>query len=237
MEGRRRTASPPPAQNPASPASFTTHSSYDASSLTVENSEQVLYPSDDCTRWTNEKHNLFLNLLEASFVKKMHKSMTLHSQYQEQNMVNRSYSHKLPAKMNRVSKQHPVVQDCHWHNNIERDLADLDTAAISHGSFKDQQICPFSHSDIQMLGFAEGSDQNFVDEGHKEKTSSKRTNASIREICNHDQIVPSGKFKNPAASSSTLESYDQASHEHLLLENYESFVGPCTNAKYFLNGS
>nr|GMD09914.1 uncharacterized protein LOC109165391 isoform X3 [Ipomoea batatas] len=110
----------------------------------------------------------------------MHKSMTLHSQYQEQNMVNRSYSHKLPAKMNRVSKQHPVVQDCHWHNNIERDLADLDTAAISHGSFKDQQICPFSHS--------EGSDQNFVDEGHKEKTSSKRTNASIREICNHDQV-------------------------------------------------
>ncbi|XP_031130014.1 cold-regulated protein 28 isoform X2 [Ipomoea triloba] len=229
MEGRRRTAAAPPAQNPASSASFTTHSSYDASSLTVENSEQVLYPSDDCTRWTNEKHNLFLNLLEASFVKKMHKSMTLHSQYQEQNMVNRSYSHKLPAKMNRVSKQRPVVQDCHWHNNIERDLADLDTAAISHGSFKDQQICPFSHS--------EGSDQNFVDEGHKEKTSSKRTNASIREICNHDQIVPSGKFKNPAASSSTLESYDQASHEHLLLENYESFVGPCTNAKYFLNGS
>ncbi|XP_019169668.1 PREDICTED: uncharacterized protein LOC109165391 isoform X2 [Ipomoea nil] len=236
MEGRRRTASPSPAENLASSASFTTHSSYDASSLTVENSEEVLYRSDDCARWTNEKHNLFLNLLEASFVKKMHKSMTLHSQYQEQNKVNRSLSHKLPAKINRVSKQLPVVQDCHWHN-IERDLADLDTAPISHGSFKDQQIYPFSHSDIQMLGFAEGSDQNFVDEGHKEKTSSKRTNASIREISNHDQIVPSGKFKNPAASSSTLESYDQASHEHLLLENYESFVGPCTNAKYFLNGS
>lgn len=42
--------------------------------------------------------------------------------------------------------------------------------------------------DYQMLGFAEGSDQNFVDEGHEEKTSSKRTNASIRHIPSYDQV-------------------------------------------------
>ncbi|XP_073127711.1 cold-regulated protein 27-like [Henckelia pumila] len=52
----------------------------EVSSLTVQNGGNVLRrlanvaAPDDCTAWTNEKHNLYLNHLEVSFLTQLHES-------------------------------------------------------------------------------------------------------------------------------------------------------------------
>ncbi|VFQ68367.1 unnamed protein product [Cuscuta campestris] len=176
MDGIGRTAPLQPSGNPVSPFSFSNESARSGSSLAASgNPEEILHLSvnggpDECGRWTDEKHDIFLSLLEASFVKQMHKPMTAEPRFQDHAKAKTNMSQKLCTNKSRAYNQISVAQDPSWHEiNIERELANHGTASISHGSCKDKQISLFSHSDIQVLGSEEGSGQNFVDEGNEEK--------------------------------------------------------------------
>ncbi|XP_039057987.1 cold-regulated protein 28-like isoform X2 [Hibiscus syriacus] len=48
--------------------------------------------------WTNEKHNSYLDFLEASFVKKLHYSKSLHGCHQQMGMWNNVHSHNSHKK-------------------------------------------------------------------------------------------------------------------------------------------
>nr|GMD84296.1 uncharacterized protein LOC109162138 [Ipomoea batatas] len=249
MGESHRTAPPPGYGNPASSPSCTdefTSSTADASFLTAENFRDALHHTanerlGDCTRWTNEKHNLYLDILEASFVKQLYQS-TLLSKCSEQNKNNRNVVKELPAKMDRVFEQFPALQaSCCNKNNIERDRPALYTAIPSshaqqlyeadlhkchklHSEKKCLQekrkfpcglakrselhtdlqnsVCsvtgklnstPYMHliesfyfsSHTPMLGYTEGSGQNFVD-GCEENTDSKRRKAARGDISSHE---------------------------------------------------
>ncbi|XP_031116791.1 cold-regulated protein 28-like [Ipomoea triloba] len=241
MEESHRTAPPPGCGIPASSPSCTdefTGSTADASFLTAENFRDALHHTanaklGDCTRWTNEKHNLYLDILEASFVKQLYQS-TLLSRCSEQNKNNRNVVKELPAKMDRVFEQFPALQASCNKNNIERDQPALYTATPSshaqqlyeadlhkchklHSEKKCLQEkrkfpCGLAkrselHTDLQnsVCSMTEGSGQNFVD-GCEENTDRKRRKAATGDISSHevhDQIVPCGKFDSPTIASST----------------------------------
>nr|GLL47305.1 uncharacterized protein LOC109162138 [Ipomoea trifida] len=222
MEESHRTAPPPGYGNPASSPSCTdefTGSTADASFLTAENFRDALHHTanarlGDCTRWTNEKHNLYLDILEASFVKQLYQS-TLLSRCSEQNKNNRNVVKELPAKMDRVFEQFPALQaSCCNKNNIERDQPALYTATPSshaqqlyeadlhkchklHSEKKCLQEkrkfpCGLAkrselHTDLQnsVCSMTEGSGQNFVD-GCEENTDSKRRKAATGDISSHE---------------------------------------------------
>ncbi|XP_009790065.1 cold-regulated protein 28 [Nicotiana sylvestris] len=114
-----------------------------ASSLTFANSNDTLLPSGNATTdknigWTNEKHNTFLDCLEASFVKQLHSFMASHDESCS------DLSEKLSAHVNKASEQFPALHDVSWKKMITlRKPPVVDSAPDSHD-------CPkILHSDGQ----------------------------------------------------------------------------------------
>ncbi|KAK4378435.1 hypothetical protein RND71_000297 [Anisodus tanguticus] len=64
--------------------------------------------------WTNEKHNTFLDCLEASFVKQLHRSMALRAGSVELNKSCSNSSEKLSAHVNKASEQLPFLHNGCW---------------------------------------------------------------------------------------------------------------------------
>ncbi|XP_022860723.1 uncharacterized protein LOC111381192 isoform X3 [Olea europaea var. sylvestris] len=60
---------------------------------------------DDCKAWTNEKHNLYLNHLEVSFVKQLNQSMGFLAQCSKQNKSENSVSQNRASSVHNASKQ------------------------------------------------------------------------------------------------------------------------------------
>ncbi|CAN4107715.1 unnamed protein product [Withania somnifera] len=91
-----------------------------ASSVSVANSKDTLLlqsgnaNTDKYTEWTNEKHNTFLDFLEASFVKQLHRSMALHAGSVETNQSCRNLSEELSAQANKASEQLPFLHHGCW---------------------------------------------------------------------------------------------------------------------------
>ncbi|GFY89592.1 hypothetical protein Acr_06g0015320 [Actinidia rufa] len=70
--------------------------------------------------WTDEKHNLYLAALEASFVKQLHHSLGLLSRHSEQNTRDPGPLRQLPVHAN-TCDQFTVLQDGSWKKkNFER---------------------------------------------------------------------------------------------------------------------
>ncbi|KAK8562908.1 hypothetical protein V6N13_018541 [Hibiscus sabdariffa] len=63
------------------------------------------------TVWTNEKHNSYLDNLEASFVKQLHSSMSLHGCHPRKEMWEPCATLQLPAKGHSYPRQFSVLQD------------------------------------------------------------------------------------------------------------------------------
>ncbi|KAL8540358.1 hypothetical protein ACS0TY_001822 [Phlomoides rotata] len=89
MEGNRQSASPPPPADISSEDELN-RSNSDASTLTVENCKDILHRSANVkpemnTKWTDEKHSLYLEHLEVSFVKQLQQSIGLLPQYSNYN--------------------------------------------------------------------------------------------------------------------------------------------------------
>ncbi|KAH6834355.1 hypothetical protein C2S53_012102 [Perilla frutescens var. hirtella] len=75
MEGNCISVSPPPSVDICC-ATDLNRSNSDASTLTAEICEDFLHHSPgDSTMWTDEKHSLYLENLEVSFVKQLHQSI------------------------------------------------------------------------------------------------------------------------------------------------------------------
>lgn len=108
-----------PASSSESCANELTRSNSGASSLSVANFKNTSLQSgnattDNCTGWTNEKHNKFLDYLEASFVKQLHRSMALHAGSVEMNLSCRNLSEELSAHVNKASEQLPFLHYGCW---------------------------------------------------------------------------------------------------------------------------
>ncbi|KAL4280119.1 hypothetical protein GQ457_03G004050 [Hibiscus cannabinus] len=63
------------------------------------------------TVWTNEKHNSYLDNLEASFVKQLHSSVSSHGCHPRKEMWEPCATWQLPAKGHSYSRQFSVLQD------------------------------------------------------------------------------------------------------------------------------
>ncbi|KAK6120971.1 hypothetical protein DH2020_045281 [Rehmannia glutinosa] len=91
MEGHCRPEThPPPSSAEIGFAKELSRWNSDASTLTAENCENVMHRSgnvkpNDRTTWTDEKHSLYLEHLEVSFVKQLHQSMGLLAQCSDLN--------------------------------------------------------------------------------------------------------------------------------------------------------
>ncbi|KAL2460249.1 cold regulated protein 27 [Abeliophyllum distichum] len=101
---------------------------------------------DNCKAWTNEKHSLYLNHLEVSFVKQLNQSMGCISQ-------------KRPSSVHNASEQFSILwRDCWQKINYERGQPLLHTSTDSHDTLKSPWIygsrqtrkqCPLPSADIQ----------------------------------------------------------------------------------------
>ncbi|XP_060168234.1 cold-regulated protein 27 isoform X2 [Lycium barbarum] len=92
---------------------------------------------DKYTGWTNEKHNTFLDCLEASFIKQLHRSMALRAGSVELNKSCSDLSEKSTAHVNKASEQLPFLHDGCWKKiKTVRKPPAVHIAANSHDSLK-----------------------------------------------------------------------------------------------------
>ncbi|KAK6253538.1 hypothetical protein QUC31_015258 [Theobroma cacao] len=83
--------------------------------------------------WTNEKHNLYLDFLEASFVKQLHCSISLHGCHSKEEIWGSYPTQKLPAKGHNSSDQISILQDgCCQKIDYESNDPLLDSTADSN---------------------------------------------------------------------------------------------------------
>ncbi|XP_009761852.1 cold-regulated protein 27-like [Nicotiana tabacum] len=206
-------------------AELTRSNSGESSSPTVENSNDHLLQSrnattDDCMGWTNEKHNTFLDCLEASFVEQLRRSIVLRAGRVELNRSCRNLSQKLSAPSDIASKQFTARRDGCSKINIESDQSELfvrkgdeyhhvtdlqlcarlrteenqrrDKRTLSH-VFEERSdlLFPFA-AELQkpVSRIAEGSGQNFVDEDFEENSRSKKLKTAMMDTADDEQIVP-----------------------------------------------
>ncbi|XP_006356587.2 uncharacterized protein [Solanum tuberosum] len=208
---------------------LTRSNSGESSSLIIENFKHDLVQTgsvttDECMGWTNEKHNTFLDCLETSFVKQLHRSMVLRAGCVELNRSSRNLSKKL-FNNDIANKQFTDWRDGCWKINIESDqpellvgqgdeyhhVADLqlcsrlfteekqrrDKRTSSHG-LEERSNLPLpipAELHKTVSRTAEGSGQNFVDEDFEENSRSKKLKTAMTDTADNEQIVPTGKFR------------------------------------------
>ncbi|KAL4581211.1 hypothetical protein LXL04_017421 [Taraxacum kok-saghyz] len=124
MEGSRRRDSSSPlmlpdltatqgCENESSPSSSDLNSN---SSLTFDNSKSRLYQIEDSakdcvTAWTDEKHDLYLDHLESSFVEQLHRSLGLLSWCSDKDSKTHYSSQKSIAKTQNTYDKFKLMQD------------------------------------------------------------------------------------------------------------------------------
>ncbi|XP_039040337.1 cold-regulated protein 28-like [Hibiscus syriacus] len=143
--------------------------------------------------WTNEKHSSYLEFLEASFVKQLHYSMSLRGCHPQEEMWEPCRTQQLPAEVHNSCHQFSGLQDgCYqksndplldstadssdiWESPLHRftsaGKSSTETFALSR-----ETVLPNGGTYLRSnttLGCCttEASDQNFVDEDQREKTS------------------------------------------------------------------
>ncbi|MCD7455881.1 hypothetical protein HAX54_029983 [Datura stramonium] len=165
-----------------------------ASSLSVADSKDALQENGNVTRdkytgWTNEKHNAFLGHLEASFVKQLHRSMTLRAGSVEMNQSCKNLSEELSAHVNKASEQLPFLRHgCQKKIKTVRKPPVVYIAADYH----DCHVIPSKPGELQktVCRLTEGSGQNFMDEDYEEKSRCKKMKTALVDTTDQEQIVP-----------------------------------------------
>ncbi|XP_057493859.1 cold-regulated protein 27-like [Actinidia eriantha] len=164
MEDNSRPEAPPPDLA----AAELTRTISDSSSVTVDDSKGFIRRNTNARPskvWTDEKHNLYLAALEASFVKQLHHSLGLLSRHSEQNTCDPGPSRQLPVHGN-TCDQFTVLQDDSWKKkNFERHQPLQYSAAGPHVVIESPWIrhfrCSIEHNTSADLGecsmfFSEG---------------------------------------------------------------------------------
>ncbi|KAI3702432.1 hypothetical protein L6452_28170 [Arctium lappa] len=117
------------------------------SSLVVENSkgrlQQIEDSAKDCvTTWTDEKHDLYLDHLESSFVEQLHRSIGILSWCSEHDSRGPYFSQKLHAKTRNTSQQLKMIQDdCSEKIDLKRSRPLLNRAVDSLVLLKSRPRC------------------------------------------------------------------------------------------------
>ncbi|XP_057787494.1 cold-regulated protein 28 isoform X2 [Salvia miltiorrhiza] len=97
-------------------------SNSDASSLTVENCKDPFRHSknvtpDECTAWTNGKHNSYLYHLEMSFVEQLYQSKSVLARCSGHNLRDINISRKQLINLNNASNQYDVSRNRCWQKS------------------------------------------------------------------------------------------------------------------------
>lgn len=124
-----------------------------SSAITANTSKQPALHSGNAkllTEWTDEKHRLYLDSLEASFVTELHRSMRLRG-LRSQDNTSRLYSSKEPqVKTQNSSDQFIVLRDVCWQKiNFGRIDPFSDSTADSHVVLRTPWIRRFTSSGKQ----------------------------------------------------------------------------------------
>ncbi|KAL3814233.1 hypothetical protein ACJIZ3_015501 [Penstemon smallii] len=123
-----------------------TRSNSNTSSLTAEICKDVSHRPDDCAAWTDERHNLYLNHLELSFVKQLHQSKALLMQCSDQHQMDINLSKKRLIDVRISSEQLTVFQNgCLQRIDYEKAEPLSHTSADSHIAVKSQLVSRFRH--------------------------------------------------------------------------------------------
>ncbi|KAK5843944.1 F-box only 43 [Gossypium arboreum] len=166
--------------------------------------------------WTNEKHNSYIEFLETSFAEQLHYSMRLRGCYPQEEMWEPCPAPQLPAKFS-------VLQDgCYLKSNdplldSTADSSDVlgnplyystSAAKSSSATFPfsrktavpNGRICSRSNTNLGACT-TEVSDQNFVEEELREKTScvsgAKRLKMMpMLDASSNSQVSPFGKLNS-----------------------------------------
>ncbi|KAF5444372.1 hypothetical protein F2P56_036854 [Juglans regia] len=102
----------------------------------------------DLTEWTDEKHSLYIDSLEASFVTKLQQSMHMHAWHSQANTWG-SYSAEEPRSKStgNSSDLFVVLRDGSWQKiNFERNVPLLDSTAYSQVVLRSPWIRHFTSS-------------------------------------------------------------------------------------------
>ncbi|ONH91621.1 hypothetical protein PRUPE_8G126300 [Prunus persica] len=94
------------------------------------------------TEWTNEKHNLYLDSLETSFVNELYHSMRLRDWHQQKNARGTRSLQEVSFKTQNSSDQFMVVQDgCLQKINLRRNESLMESTANSHVTMRSPCRC------------------------------------------------------------------------------------------------
>ncbi|PIA56467.1 hypothetical protein AQUCO_00700655v1 [Aquilegia coerulea] len=168
--------------------------------------------------WTNEKHSLYLNSMEASFVKQLYNHEynamdVLNWRSRRKNQQDTSSSGHSNANVDtsghgitsRVFMKDPRNQHCRpVENRQEVSSANLlgalcgEAINVTRHSTNSNQFLSFQSNLGQSSGYEEMSGQNFVDEGNQPAQIShpnrkKRMKTRITIARSKDQVVPIAK--------------------------------------------
>ncbi|KAK4401656.1 Cold-regulated protein 28 [Sesamum angolense] len=174
MEGNLRpgTPHPLPAGNVGRDYELT-RSNSDASVLTAENCKDILCRSanvvpnyadhlsqllgrmasglDDCSAWTDEKHNLYLHRLEVSFVEQLKQSKNLLAQFLVENQRHTNISEKQLTNMSNAFEKFNVLWNGGWQkiNCVIGEPFSSSVSADSRTPIKSKGICNFKHMRVR----------------------------------------------------------------------------------------
>ncbi|KAK4405215.1 putative fucosyltransferase-like protein [Sesamum angolense] len=160
MEGNFRSEAPPRSADVGC-AEELNRSSSDASALTAENCKDILHPSsdarlDDSKTWTDEKHSLYLEYLEVSFVKHLHQSMGLLAPYSEQNKRDKDISQMRTIGVHNTLEQYGCQEkvNCKGRDPVSHASVDSRAPLNRPGAYRFKRMgmhCPSVSADLPEL--------------------------------------------------------------------------------------
>ncbi|KAG5412826.1 hypothetical protein IGI04_000393 [Brassica rapa subsp. trilocularis] len=168
------------------------HSDSLESGLTVESSrgDADSKKLDECGGWTNEKHNLYLDSLENSFVKQLYSLLGVGGETQRLTRTRgvQSNSHKL-------TDQFTVLQNGYRQKfSFGKKRAHLETMGTDKGFTRTSMRTSLVHQ-YPAQSTAEASGQNFREEVEEkgcdsEVSRKRRRGANYDDSSLNDQVVP-----------------------------------------------
>ncbi|CAB4290499.1 unnamed protein product [Prunus armeniaca] len=206
------------------------------------------------TEWTNEKHNLYLDSLETSFVNELYHSMRLRDWHQQKNARGTRSLQEVSFKTQNSSDQ--VVQDgCLQKINLRRNESLMESTANSHVTMRSPCRChstlagksctvsspktltlknlhASARSSEQNLvchqdwvgNITEVSGQNFVDEDHGGKLSNASKPKRLK------RIAADASSNDQIVPSENFDTKEVSMAHNVLSEQGH-------NLRYFLGGS
>lgn len=165
------------------------------SGITVGSSIDFASHNEDAsvlTGWTDEKHGLYLNYLEASFVKQLHHSTGLRGWHSQTKTWGPFASYERPPKARNSADQYTVLQDGCWQKiNFGKNGPLLGRRSDSYIGLDSQWIHHFTSSSKQHIGAPLSLHESVVAEEVYWRSGSSRNSQEPGYRQDHDVSVDS----------------------------------------------